>query len=143
MSAAAIKPAERAPDVAAGRILALLTEQTAEAQALAAAGDGTSLQDLLEARRVMLEELKRTVHALGAEKQRSARSARPPISVHRERLLEMAQELERANGQLLATATAECLSIAAAIRELDRPDDVATAYGAAGEHEARRLDLVR
>ena len=136
------RTAEQVPDVAAGRILALLTAQSDEAQALAAAGDGSALQALLETRRVMLDELERTVQALGAERQRSA-SNRPPMSVHRERLLEMARELERANNELLATATAECLSIAAAIKELDRPDGVASAYANAAGSEPRRLDLVR
>lgn len=142
MSAAAAKPAERAPDVAAARILALIAEQTAQAQALASAGDGSSLQVLLETRRVMIEELERTVRALGAEKQRTSSSV-PPVSVHREHLLAMAKDLERANAQLLATATAECLSIAAAIKDLDRPDEVASAYASAGGDARRRLDLVR
>lgn len=142
MSAARAKAVERLPDVAAGRILTLLTEQSAEAQALAASGDGTALQELLETRRVMLEELERTVQALGAEKRRSSVNF-PPISVHREQLLEMAKELERANARLLATARAECLSIAAAIKELDRPDSVASAYAGATGGETRRLDFVR
>ena len=141
MIAALPRTGEQSPDAAAGRLLAALAEQAVAAHALVTAGEAESLVDLLESRRLMLEELDRTVHALGAEKQRAAMS-RTSLTVHRERLLTMTREVEVANNKLLDVAKAECVRIAATMRGLDSPDGVASAYGAAGT-PSRRLDLVR
>ena len=141
MTSAVAIAAGQSPDAVAGQLLAALAEQTVAAHALVAAGEGESLVDLLESRRLMLEELDRTVHALGAEKQRAAMN-RASSSAHRERLLAMTREVEVANNKLMDAAKAECVRIAATMRGLDSPDEVASAYGVAGT-PSRRVDLVR
>ena len=142
MSAAHARVSVQAQEAAAGRLLSLLVDETGRAHALAQAGDGESLTTLLEARARMLDELDRTVQALGAQLQR-APSGQPPMTVSRHTLIDVATELERANAALLDAATAECVSIAAAIKRAETPDSVASAYAGSAEPGTVRLDLLR
>jgi hypothetical protein len=121
-------------------LLARLIQETERAGERDPATEADSFDAVLAARSGMLEALERSVQALAATAHQVSKAG---ASRARERLIELANELERANTSLLHSVRAERDVIAAAISASDRPDAIASRYSGSAPSEAPRLNLIR
>jgi hypothetical protein len=130
------------PEAVAARLLLRLVEETGRAHAFADAGDGESLNTVLQARREMLDELDRAMQVLNAPSPHAG-TGQSAVSPTRLELAKLASDLDRANAGLLRRVQAERSTLSTALAAIDRPDGVASAYSGGRLMSNRRLDLIR
>jgi hypothetical protein len=121
-------------------LLARLIEETERACAPEASTDVDAFDQMLVRRGELLDALERSVHALFDASRTGGRAMPHP---DRRALLELAKELERANGRLAHGVRIERDLVGAAIAAVDRPDAIASSYNAVTPTELPHLDLRR
>lgn len=127
-----------AHEAVARSLLTRLLEETERARVTEVGDDVEALESVLAARDRMLEALEQSVRSLAAASQQ-ARSAAHAAS--RAALLQLANDLDRANTGLMHHVRAERDLVAKALAATSRPDGVAAMYGGGAPSERPNLDL--